>query len=109
MIEIDGSYGEGGGQIVRTAVALSAATGKNIKIHSIRKNRPNSGLRHQHVKTLETAARICNAKTNGVFLNSSSIEFFPREIEGGLFQCRYWNCRKYHNTFAVYHAPGNPD
>ncbi|MFP4654938.1 MAG: RNA 3'-terminal phosphate cyclase [Methanohalobium sp.] len=86
MIKIDGSYGEGGGQIVRTAVALSAATGKNIKIHSIRKNRPNPGLKHQHVKTLETATRVCNAEVTGVSLNSSSVEFFPGDIKGSCFR-----------------------
>lgn len=86
MIEIDGSYGEGGGQIVRTAVTLSAAAGKNIKIYNIRKNRPVPGLKHQHVKTLETAACLCNADVTGLFLNSSNIGFFPGEIKGGCFR-----------------------
>jgi RNA 3'-terminal phosphate cyclase (ATP) len=45
MLEIDGSYGEGGGQLVRTAVALSAVTGKEIKVRNIRKNRQNPGLK----------------------------------------------------------------
>jgi RNA 3'-terminal phosphate cyclase (ATP) len=85
MIEIDGSYGEGGGQIVRTAIALSATTGKNVKIYNIRKFRSNPGLKQQHIKTLETAARICNAQIDGEYLGSLGISFFPGEIMGGYF------------------------
>lgn len=82
MIEIDGSYGEGGGQVVRTAVALSAVTGKAVKLKNIRKNRPNPGLKAQHLRFLETAARICNARVSGLALGSTELSFFPVEIEG---------------------------
>ena len=78
MKEIDGSYGEGGGQLVRTAVALSAVTGKEISIKNIRKNRPNPGLKQQHLKALETAANISGAQISGLFqaqLNSSSLQW----------------------------------
>ena len=64
MMEIDGSYGEGGGQLVRTAVALSAITGRPVKITNIRKNRPNPGLKPQHLKALETAAMVCSARVS---------------------------------------------
>lgn len=82
MIEIDGSYGEGGGQVVRTAVALSAVTGKAMKIKNIRKNRPNPGLKTQHLKALETAVRICRAQVSGLSLGSTEFSFSPVEIKG---------------------------
>jgi RNA 3'-terminal phosphate cyclase (ATP) len=85
MIEIDGSYGEGGGQLVRTAVALSAVTGKEVKVKNIRKNRPNPGLKQQHLKALETAARICGARVSGLFPGSSELFFAPVEIKGGKY------------------------
>lgn len=86
MIEIDGSYGEGGGQVVRTAVALSAVTGKKVKVTNIRKNRPNPGLKQQHLKALETAARICEARVSGLFPGSSELFFAPVEIKGGKYE-----------------------
>ncbi|RXA18714.1 RNA 3'-terminal phosphate cyclase [Methanosarcina sp. MSH10X1] len=85
MLEIDGSYGEGGGQMVRTAVALSAVTGKEIKVTNIRKNRPNPGLKQQHLKALETAARICEARISGLFPGSTELSFAPVEIKGGKY------------------------
>lgn len=85
MLEIDGSYGEGGGQLVRTAVALSAVTGKEIRVTNIRKNRPNPGLKRQHLKALETAARIFKAQISGLFPGSTELSFAPVEIEGGKY------------------------
>lgn len=85
MIEIDGSYGEGGGQVVRTAVALSAVTGEEIKVMNIRKNRPNPGLKQQHLKALETAAKICGARVSGLSPGSSELFFAPVEIKGGKY------------------------
>lgn len=86
MIEIDGSYGEGGGQVVRTAVALSAVTGKEVKVTNIRKNRPNPGLKQQHLKALETAARICGARVSGLSPGSTELFFAPVEIKGGKYE-----------------------
>lgn len=85
MIEIDGSYGEGGGQLVRTAVALSAVTGEEIKVTNIRENRPNPGLKQQHLKALETAAKIWGARVSGLFPGSSELSFAPEEIKGGKY------------------------
>ena len=85
MIEIDGSYGEGGGQVVRLSVALSSLTKIPVKITNIRYNRPNPGLRPQHVTAIEALAQICTAKTKGVTTGSPSIEFFPEAIEGGTY------------------------
>ena len=86
MMEIDGSYGEGGGQLVRTAVALSAVTGKPVKITNIRKNRPNPGLKPQHLKALETVAAICSARVSGLFPGSTEFSFAPVEIKGGKYK-----------------------
>ena len=83
MLEIDGSYGEGGGQLVRTAVALSAVTGKEIKVKNIRKNRPNPGLKQQHLKALETAAKVCGAYTSGLFPGSTESLFCSSGNKGG--------------------------
>ncbi|MFP4116811.1 MAG: RNA 3'-terminal phosphate cyclase [Candidatus Aenigmatarchaeota archaeon] len=80
MIEIDGSYGEGGGQIVRTSTALSALAGKNIVVKNIRSNRSTPGLRPQHVKGVETLAEFCEAETSGVEVGSKKITFEPGEV-----------------------------
>lgn len=85
MIEIDGSYGEGGGQIVRMAVALSALTGKDIKIFNIRAKRSNPGLRNQHITAINAVAKLCNADVKGLRIGSKSIEFHPHKIKGGSY------------------------
>ncbi len=86
MIEIDGSFGEGGGQIVRTAVALSAVTGKPVRIKNIRQARPKPGLAPQHAQAISALARICNARTSGADPGSSEIAFEPSEIRGGRYK-----------------------
>jgi RNA 3'-terminal phosphate cyclase (ATP) len=84
-IEIDGSYGEGGGQIVRTAVALSAVTGKSVEIKNIRKNRPKPGLKAQHMKAIESDAAICKGKVDGCKLQSKHLRFIPGKIISGSY------------------------
>lgn len=86
MIEIDGSYGEGGGQIVRTAVALSAVTGKPVRIKKIRQGRPKPGLAPQHAQAVSALARLCSAKITGVKPGSPEISFDPGAIQGGHYQ-----------------------
>src|SRR5512136_2407090 len=83
MIEIDGSFGEGGGQIVRTSVSLSAVTGKPVRVNQIRQKRPKPGLAPQHVQAISILARICGAKTSGIEPESSEIIFEPGKIMGG--------------------------
>jgi len=83
MIEIDGSYGEGGGQIVRTSVALSAVTGKSVLIKKIRQGRPKPGLAAQHAQAIRALGQICNAEIKGAEPGSSEVLFCPQEICGG--------------------------
>ncbi|MDM7934702.1 MAG: RNA 3'-terminal phosphate cyclase [Methanothrix sp.] len=86
MIEIDGSYGEGGGQIVRTAVALSAVTGRPVRIRNIRRSRPRPGLAPQHAQAILALARVCSARTSGVAPLSTEVTFEPGEIRGGHYR-----------------------
>ena len=81
MIEIDGSQGEGGGAVVRVSVALSAVTGKEIRIDNIRARRSNPGLRAQHLTGIRAVAELCNAEVDGAELHSKEIEFKPSEIQ----------------------------
>jgi RNA 3'-phosphate cyclase len=83
MIEIDGSYGEGGGQILRTAVALSAFLRAPCMITGIRHGRPKPGLRPQHIAGVQAVAGLCRAEVRGLQLNSQEITFKPREVTGG--------------------------
>src|SRR5574341_31102 len=79
-IEIDGAFGEGGGQIIRSAVTLSCLTQKPIEITNIRKNRKISGLRAQHMTAIKILAKICNAKVEGLHVGSTAIKFFPSKV-----------------------------
>jgi len=83
MIRIDGSYGEGGGQILRTAIALSCITGEDVEVYNIRANRPKPGLAMQHLKGIEAAKIIANAEVEGLKLGSTRVVFRPRGIRGG--------------------------
>jgi len=82
-IVVDGSYGEGGGQILRTAVSLSAIIGKPIKVIKIRANRPNPGLRPQHVGAIKIIASLCDAEVEGLSVGSDTITFRPKKIISG--------------------------
>jgi RNA 3'-terminal phosphate cyclase (ATP) len=86
MMELDGSFGEGGGQIVRTAAALSAVTGTPVSIRNIRKGRPKPGLAPQHAQALLSLAKLCGAQTEGVVPGSSRIAFSPGRVKGGTYR-----------------------
>ena len=81
FLKIDGSYGEGGGQIVRSAVTLSCITNKPVQIENIRKNRKVPGLRPQHLIGVKLLSKICNANVEGLEIGSSTIKFIPNEVE----------------------------
>jgi len=81
MIKLDGSYGEGGGQIVRTALALSTITKKPFEVDNIRKGRCNSGLKNQHLYCIKSLEELCNAKTNEIKIGSEYLRFIPGNIK----------------------------
>ncbi|HCF27795.1 MAG TPA: RNA 3'-phosphate cyclase [Cyanobacteria bacterium UBA11049] len=77
MIHIDGSYGEGGGQILRTSLSLAAITGQPLRLGNIRARRQKPGLAAQHLTAVRAAATICQAKVRGDALGSMTLEFIP--------------------------------
>ncbi len=79
MIRIDGSMGEGGGQVLRTTLTLSVLTGQPVEVHNIRAGRSNPGLRPQHLAAVHAAAAICDAAVEGADLGSATLRFAPRQ------------------------------
>jgi RNA 3'-phosphate cyclase len=86
LFEIDGSQKSGSGTILRLSIALAAATGQPLHIYNIRQNRPQPGLKPQHLEAVLTAAKLCNAEIKGATLNSKELWFQPREVSGGNFE-----------------------
>lgn len=83
MIEIDGSFGEGGGQILRTSLALSLVTGKPFRIERIRAGRRNPGLSRQHLTAVRAAAEISRGSVEGASIGSMELTFTPGGIRPG--------------------------
>ncbi len=86
MIELDGAYGEGGGQLLRTAVALAAVTGTPIRIFNVRAGRAKPGLAPQHVASVRAVGELCGARTEGLVLGSERLTFAPGALRGGEFR-----------------------
>ena len=82
---IDGSLGEGGGQMLRTSLSFSAITGRALTIKNIRANRPKSGLAKQHLTGLNLISQICQAEVKGAELGSTGVEFVPGQIKHGQY------------------------
>jgi RNA 3'-terminal phosphate cyclase (ATP) len=83
MLTIDGSEGEGGGQVLRTALALSAVTGRSFRIERIRGKRKKPGLLRQHLTAVRAAAEICDARVAGDELGSQALSFEPAAVKHG--------------------------
>lgn len=86
MVKLDGSIGEGGGQILRTALTLSTLTSQPFEMDNIRSGRSKPGLRAQHLKCVDAAAAISKADVTGASLGSMSLSFSPREIRTGRYK-----------------------
>jgi RNA 3'-terminal phosphate cyclase (ATP) len=84
-VYIDGSRGEGGGQILRTSLALACITGRNLRIENIRAARRNPGLARQHLSCVEAARQICDGQCRGAALHSQVLDFQPGFVRGGDF------------------------
>ncbi len=84
-VELDGALGEGGGQILRTALSLSMVTGKSLHIVNIRAKRPKPGLLRQHLTAIHASQRICNAQVTGDTPASTELEFKPGKITPGSY------------------------
>lgn len=86
MVEIDGAKGEGGGQILRSALTLSLMTDRDFRIRNIRARRSKPGLRPQHLASVNAAVSVGQAQVEGVGLGSREIEFRPSSIHAGSYR-----------------------
>ena len=82
-VDVDGSRGEGGGQVLRLAVALSAATGRAVRVTQVRANRERPGLAAQHAAAVRAVAALCGARTEGVEVGSRTVVFESSRPVGG--------------------------
>ncbi len=85
MIKLDGSHLEGGGALVRVALALSAITGQEFNVTTIRAGREQGGLKAQHLQAITTLKQLCHAETNDITLGSSELWFKPGKINSGIY------------------------
>src|SRR5271165_748572 len=85
-IELDGSFGEGGGQILRTSLTLSLLTGRSFHLRNVRAGRPKPGLQPQHLMSVGAAGTIGQARMRGASLGSSDLVFEPGEVRAGSYR-----------------------
>ena len=83
MVELDGSKGEGGGQVLRSSLTLSMITGTPFRIVNIRANRAKPGLARQHLVAVSSAAAVSDAEVSEVKVGSTTLEFHPKKVNGG--------------------------
>jgi len=83
MLTIDGSFGEGGGQILRSSLALAMVTGRPFRIEKIRAGRKKPGLMRQHLTAVQAAAQISQADVRGADIGSTAVEFHPKQVQPG--------------------------
>lgn len=86
MIDIDGSYGEGGGAILRQALGMAAWAGEAVRIRDIRAQRPKPGLAAQHLRAVEAAGALCGARVRGAGIGSTEVVFEPGQVKPGTFE-----------------------
>jgi RNA 3'-terminal phosphate cyclase (ATP) len=86
MIELDGALGEGGGQILRSALTLAMITGRPFHIRNIRANRSRPGLMRQHLVAVQAALQICGGEATGAALGSQDLTFVPGKVSGGDYE-----------------------
>lgn len=86
MLPIDASLGEGGGQVLRTALTLSILTGTPVRLTNIRARRPKPGLQAQHLQAVQAAAAICAGDLRGAEMHSTELEFHPGQVKGGRYR-----------------------
>jgi RNA 3'-terminal phosphate cyclase (ATP) len=86
LVALDGAMGEGGGQVLRAALALAAVTGRGFEIARIRARRPRPGLMPQHLATIRAVALACGAKVSGAFDGSPDLRFEPGPVVAGSFR-----------------------
>ncbi len=85
FLRVDGSFGEGGGQILRTSLALSTLLGRPVEVTNIRKNRKFPGLMPQHLTAVKACQQICDATVEGGEINSERLTFIPGKIRSGKY------------------------
>lgn len=86
MVHIDGSMGEGGGQVLRTSLSLSIITARPLDLVNIRSRRDRPGIQRQHLAAVEAARKICSARVEGAKTGSSAILFVPGKTAGGTYE-----------------------
>ena len=88
MLRIDGSKGEGGGQILRSSLALAAVTGRPVRVDNVRAGRSKPGLMRQHLTALRAVAEVCGGAVIGDQIGSRSVELSPGPIKAGQYTFR---------------------
>ncbi|HET7874381.1 MAG TPA: RNA 3'-terminal phosphate cyclase [Methylomirabilota bacterium] len=86
MLTLDASHGEGGGQVLRTALALSVALGRPVTLTRIRARRPKPGLQPQHLTVVHALAAVSRAQVTGDALDSTEVSFSPQPVAGGSYR-----------------------